>query len=280
MALGLASAALAWGCVVGPPPLVPDAPVRFNRSIVFYGHSLVMHLVRPCRLDAAHPLLLYATGDGGWRGKDLDTFRHLAQLGYPLAGFSAPDYLKHLGGDSDTTTPAKLARDYGRMIATVKEALGLPERTPTVLVGVSRGADISVVAAGQPMLQPELAGVLAVALTKEEEYVRHRRFRFRRRPTPEQEQAQAMVMVQLYEYLPQIGTLPVSVVQSTNDNYLPAAQARALFGPDSTYRQFHAIEARDHSFGGARDEMYAQMESSLNWIVHVPRPIAARGTGE
>ena len=278
--LGLASLALAWGCVIGPPPLTPDAPVQFERSIVFYGHPLVVHLVRPCALDAAHPLLLYATGDGGWRGKDLDTFRHLARWGYPLAGFSAPDYLKHLGDESDTTTPARLAEDYGQLIAVTKDALGLPADTPTVLVGVSRGADLSVVAAGQRRLQPGLAGVLAVALTREEEYVRHRRFRFRRRPTPAEVQAQEMVMVQLYEYLPQLGSLPISVIQSTNDNYLPADQARVLFGPDSTYRQFHSIAARDHSFGGARDEMYAEMKSSLTWIVQRMPGAAAGRTGE
>lgn len=267
--LGVAAALLAWGCVVGPPPLQPDAPVQFERSIVFYGHSLVAHLVRPCTIDASHPLLLYATGDGGWRGKDLDTFRHLAAWGYPLAGFSAPDYLKHLGDASDTTTPERLAADYARLIAMTKEALGLPATIPTVLVGVSRGADLSAVAAGQPLLQPELGGVVAVALTREEEYVRHRRFRFRRRPTPAEEAAQEMVMVQLYEYLPRLGRLPISVIQSTNDNYLPAAEARQLFGPDSTYRRFHSIVARDHSFGGARDEMYSTIESSLAWIVQV-----------
>jgi Domain of unknown function (DUF4118) len=48
--------------------------------------------------------------------------------------------------------------------------------------------------------------------------------------------------------------------------FLPATAARALFGPDGARRQLHAIEARDHSFGGARPEMYDAVEASLEWI--------------
>jgi hypothetical protein len=73
-------------------------------------------------------------------------------------------------------------------------------------------------------------------------------------------------MVETYQSLPRLLTLPVSVVQSTHDNYLPAAQARPLFGPDTEFRQLHPIEARDHSFSDAREALYAQMRQSLEWI--------------
>ncbi len=73
-------------------------------------------------------------------------------------------------------------------------------------------------------------------------------------------------MVENYEYLPMLGRLPIAVIQSTRDHYLPAAEARTLFGPDTAYRKFDAIDARDHSFGGARDKLYETMASSLDWI--------------
>ena len=68
------------------PPLDPSRPVRFDAAVGFGDYSLRLHLSRPCAIDAAHPLLLYATGDGGWRGKDKDAFEHMARWGYPLAG--------------------------------------------------------------------------------------------------------------------------------------------------------------------------------------------------
>jgi pimeloyl-ACP methyl ester carboxylesterase len=196
---------------------------------------------------------VYATGDGGWHRKDLDLYRHLVTWGYPVAGFDAHDYVKHLGTEP-TTTPERVAHDYQTMIDAAREALALPRALPVVLVGVSRGAGLAVVAAGDPSLRAELSGVVVVGLTKEEEYVHW----YRRLESHRSE------MVQIYEYLPSLALLPITVIQSTRDKYLPAASARALFGPDGPDRHLIAIDARNHSFGGARDALYAALESTLD----------------
>lgn len=197
-------------------------------------------------------LVIYATGDGGWRGKDKDVFAHLAGWGYTCVGFSAPEYLKHLPGVDGTATPSHVSSDYTRIAARAKEELGLGAGTGVVLVGVSRGADLAVVAAGQPALRDDLDGVVVMGLTREEEYVRRRR---------------ARAALELYPYLPRLGAVPLAVIQSTHDNYLPAADARALFGEDTPLRAFHAIASRNHSFGGARAQLYATLHESLDWVM-------------
>jgi Bacterial virulence protein (VirJ) len=221
------------------------------------GRAIMAHLSQAAA--KGRPLLVYATGDGGWAGKDRDTFDVLVALGYPTIGFSSPEYLKHLPNHAKSITPAHLARDYAAMIDSAKTWLGLPPETAAILVGVSRGADLSVAAAGQRLLQPKLGGVVAVALTKEEEYVR--RSELGGNATKGEPR-----MLELYAYLPSLGDVPISVIQSTHDNYLPADAARVLFGPDGARRQLHAIEARDHSFNGARPEMYDAVEAALEWI--------------
>lgn len=262
-ALVAATAACA-GCAarvrLSPEVLPPDRAIELN------GHTLTLHFANP-EARAELPLLVFATGDGGWHRKDLDAWRHLASWGYPAVGFDARDYVTHLGPTSDTTTPARLAADYARIIDAAREALHLNPHRAIVLVGVSRGAGLSVVAAGQRLLRPEISGVLAVALTREEEYVKwYRRLRRRDRAA---EQAE---MVQVYEYLPRLGELPLAVVQSTHDNYLPAAAARSLFGPDTAQRHFQAVAARNHSFSGAREDLYRAMAGSLDWIDARLRP--------
>jgi hypothetical protein len=234
----------------------PSSPRTFDRQIRMNQHALTLHLSRgtPTHRDE---LVLYATGDGGWRGKDRDVYRQIEAWGYPAAGFSAPDYLKHLPGDDGTTTPARLALDFSTMVDAARESLQMPPASPVVLVGVSRGADLAVVAAGQSGLKPEIAGVVAMGLTREEEYVRRRR-----RP---------MVAFDLYGYLPQLGDVPLSVIQSTRDNYLPASDARALFGDDTPRRVLHAIDARNHSFAGARPLLYATLRTSLAWVERIGR---------
>jgi pimeloyl-ACP methyl ester carboxylesterase len=256
----VAIALVTQGCV---PRLHPSAtsPVEIKRDVTVNQFPVTLHLVRPAILQQ-RPLLIYATGDGGWHGKDLDVFRHMESWGYPMAGFSAPEYIKHLRGDSETTTPALLARDYAAIIDAAKRELELEATTSIILVGVSRGAGLSVVAAGQQPIQQAVDGVVVMGLTKEEEHVRWRR----RRQSTE---------LEIYDYLPRLANMPVSVIQSTRDNYLPAEQARSLFGADTDRRQFHAIEARNHSFAGARPALYETLRASIEWVMRAAIPRAA-----
>jgi fermentation-respiration switch protein FrsA (DUF1100 family) len=265
-------AIVSGGCALHHPTLVsPNDPLEFERALLLYDRPVVVHCARLPELPPGTPLLLYATGDGGWRGKDRDLYRHMIRWGYPVAGFSAPDYLAHLGYVAGTTTPARLARDYIRLIEFAKESLDLPEATPTILVGVSRGAGLAVVAAGRREVQPLLAGVLAVALTKEEEYVRHYRTR---RGHSEKTPSRELVTFDTYGSLNQLRSLPLAVIQSTRDGYLPADEARALFGPDTPSRRLRAVDARDHSFRGARDVLYDRMSAALSWICRVHSNVA------
>lgn len=257
------------GCGMHREPVVVPPGVQGVRTIVLNGHRLRVHVADTRQPSTGiRPLIVYATGDRGWAGKDLDVYRHLVAWGYPVAGFDAHDYVKHLGR-SESTTPGRLANDYGAIISTAREALGLPNDRPVVLVGVSRGADLSVVAAGRPPLRASLSGVVAVALTREEEYVKWFGRRLRRRAAPDPPSSPASVparvpaMVQLYDYLPLLRELPLTVIQSTRDNYLPAAEARVLFGSDTPVRQLIPIDARNHSFAGSREDLYQAMHGAL-----------------
>jgi fermentation-respiration switch protein FrsA (DUF1100 family) len=70
-----------------------------------------------------------------------------------------------------------------------------------------------------------------------------------------------------YDVLAGLDRLPLAVIQSTQDSYLPAAKARQLFGPDGERRRFYPIRAGGHTFAGARDALYEQARVALEWIV-------------
>lgn len=253
-ALGIA-AALSQACAHLPATSHP-----FSAMLPMNGHPLTLHLANP-GAPPDRPLLLYTTGDGGWARKDLALYRQIVSWGYPTAGFSAPQYLKHLRSD-ETTTPERLGQDYARLIREAEARLRRPAGAPVILIGVSRGAGLEVVAAAHPAIRPVLRGVIAIALTREEEYVRWRGLRLPgiRRPAKP-------VMLEIYEYLALLHGMPVAVVQSTRDRFLPADEAARLFGADSATRRFRAIDARDHSFGGSRRQMYDAAREALAWIV-------------
>jgi Bacterial virulence protein (VirJ) len=238
---------------------LPPSARPFDRSLTLNAHRLTIHFANDDG-GPRRPLLVYTTGDGGWARKDLALYEQIVSWGFPTAGFSAPQYLRHLQGQS-TTTPGRVGRDYARIIEFAMTQIHMEPGTPIILVGVSRGAGLEVVAAGQPRLRDRLGGVIAIALTKEEENVRWfgRRVPLVLRPgKPE--------MLQVYDYLPLLGTVPVAVVQSTRDGFLPADAAARLFGPDTTTRRFRAIDAWNHNFSGARREMYDAARASLRWI--------------
>jgi pimeloyl-ACP methyl ester carboxylesterase len=240
------------GCAAHPRPILADQFVTLN------NHPLRLHFGN-AGAAVSRPLLVYATGDGGMHRKDLATYRQLVATGDPIVGFDAHDYVKHLGTGSATTTPERLAADYRQIIERARQALGVDVGRAIVLIGVSRGAGLAVVAAGG--LHQAISGVVAIALTHEEEYVRW----YRHLPLPHD--GHQPEMVDVYEYLGQVRDLPIAVIQSTHDKYLPAAEARIQFGPDSPFRWLQPIEANNHNFAGARDRMYEAMKSALTWVM-------------
>lgn len=90
---------------------------------------------------ASRGLALFASGDGGWNLGVTDMAHEAAALGYWVAGFSTPQYLKALdagdGACSDADgTLAELA------VSLVRE-LKLPIDTRPVIIGYSSGATIA-----------------------------------------------------------------------------------------------------------------------------------------
>src|SRR3954469_18037094 len=249
------------GCASRTPSVV--LPTQSSSNVRVQHRWLLLHLSRPAVNTSRHPLVVFVTGDGGWRGKDLDLFNHLVEWGYPVVAFSAPDYLNHLASGAESVLPSVLANDFVGVIDIARRDFGLPPAVPVVLTGVSRGADLVVVAAAQGALRAPVAGVLAVALTKEEEFVRHHRHSGRQDGAAGADAD--WVMAEPYALLPDVHA-PVCVIQSAHDQYVPAAEARSLFGPDTPTRRLYAIASRNHSFSDARDDLYEAMRTSLAWL--------------
>ncbi len=253
-----------------PIHTIPSRRVRAEsrHSINLYRHPLEIRLSAPLNVNPDF-LVIYATGDGGWHGLDEQLYDWISEQGYPVAGFSAKGYLKNLGYVSGTTTPERLVQDFELIIKFAETELRLPPSTPVILAGLSRGAGLSVVAAGEGTLKPRLAGVLAIALTKEEEYVRHYRWLDRRHAgdVPKRE----LVEIKTYDYLSRLSGFPVMVIQSTGDNYITAADARKLFGPDTSLHKLKPVDARNHRFSGGCDQLYGEAVAGLTWIRETSR---------
>jgi type IV secretory pathway VirJ component len=88
----------------------------------------------------AKGLALFASGDGGWSLGVLDMAHEAAALGYWVAGFSTPQFLKALdSGAGDCSDADGLLAKLGKEL--VRE-VDLPPGTRPVLIGYSSGATI------------------------------------------------------------------------------------------------------------------------------------------
>jgi fermentation-respiration switch protein FrsA (DUF1100 family) len=261
------------GCSCKLPSVTGAQPALDRRPIEIYGKPLEIRLSRPQEGAPAHFLVIYATGDGGWRGLDEQIFDWLSESGYRVAGFSSKTYLKNLVTVSDSTTPHQLVRDFEAVAGLAIRHFELPGDTRLILVGLSRGADLAAIAAGQPRFREGLAGLLVLGLTDEEEYLRHRHNRFWRDGA--EGAAARGGPLDPYTTLRRVTDIPVVVIQSTNDGYVPAAVARTLFGPDTAMRRLVSVDASDHSFRGGCESLKQDLQDCIRWIAQT----AGKATG-
>jgi fermentation-respiration switch protein FrsA (DUF1100 family) len=216
--------------------------------------------VRP--VQERHPgyLVMFVTGDDGWFGTSRAVFTHLADEGYTLAGFSAPEAIDGVS-ESVRVSTARAAEGLKDVYAQAKQHLGLPDSTPIVMVGFSRGASAVAFTAVHPELRGDIKGAVAIALTREADYL-HASDGERKQGVKVDDQDR----IQLYAALKFLGATPFAVIQSTNDSYVPAAESRQLLGEDTATLRLYPVESEDHGFSDARDKLMQDLDDALHWI--------------
>jgi len=236
----------------------------------FRNRELPVTYVKPV-IDR-HPgyFVVFATGDGGWHGPSVALLAHLAEQGYLLAGLSSPEVLNRSQRPTRRFSPTQATANLASLFARIRHDLSVDSSASMIVVGFSRGASIVAYTAMNPRLRVGLAGAVAIALTREDEYVRAATGR--RRHVQVNDQGQ----LQIYPSLTAVTGTRLAVIQSTNDHYVPASESRELLGPDTPERRLYAVEARGHAFGGGRDALMHDLDDALRWIDTKPQPDAPR----
>jgi dienelactone hydrolase len=249
------------GC--GTPHLAskPGAYDVAYEPVAINGRNIHATYVRP--ITDAHPgsLIVFSTGDDGWSATSAELFRHLAEEHYTIAGFSAPEVIEPFVRSGERVSTARAAQALKALYAQAKHHLGLPDTTPILIVGFSRGASVVAFTATHPELQGGISGAVAIALTREADYLH----------VPEGDRGPAIQVdgqgrLQLYPALKLLGTARVAVIQSTHDSYVPAAESRTLLGPDTSRLRLYEVDARDHGFSDARDTLLRDLDDALEWV--------------
>jgi pimeloyl-ACP methyl ester carboxylesterase len=270
---------LPWGILVAlliaasiPSTLPASDAVNRKTKLKIQGQSLDLHLrltSMAAETRPSLPLVLYASGDGGWFGVAVEMFNQIADLGYPTVGFSSRQFLKLNRKDHRLVTAEQLAEEYAAILSAAREVLGLADSTPSLLTGWSRGASFAVLAASEPPIRDHAVGVVAIGLTEREE--------LQIVPPSEQDDddeppssgrtaASTPGTFDTYGLISHLAPLRCAVIQATGDKYLPAASAQRLFGSDSDLRKFFAVAASNHRFSGGREAFAHSLAAALQWV--------------
>jgi alpha/beta superfamily hydrolase len=123
-----------------PKPHKAKPPARDSQvdRWIHVGGFADVALYRP-RIDS-RGLVLFASGDGGWNLGVTEMAHQAAALGYWVAGFSTPEYLKALDrGDGECSDADGALAGLG---ASLVRELKLPPETRPVIIGYSSGATV------------------------------------------------------------------------------------------------------------------------------------------
>jgi len=253
------------------PP--PSARI-FSARLTLEGKPFDLHVASPSRPIAPDVLVLYASGDGGWFGSAVDMFQQIAGDGYYAVGFSSRTFLNLQRRAGEAATVDRLVDDYQRIIAQARLALAMPASTRTVLTGWSRGAAFAVLVASDVRARAGLLGVVAIGLDQGEDLKQSTDPAATADDGPRVATGRRSPF-ETYRRIPSIAPFPCAVIQATHDNYLPAADARRLFGADSETRRFFSVDARNHRFSGGESQFNGTLRLALAWIVSYGRAEAS-----
>jgi hypothetical protein len=266
-------AALSGGCglLLSTKVVRPPAIHEFSSRLHLHDEELTLHLASPSTPVApATPLIVYASGDGGWFGAAVGMFRTIAASGLPIVGISTKAFMRIEHRWSKPVSVAHVAEGYEQIIAAARTELRLPVDAPVLLTGWSRGASLGVLVASDGGTDARVVGVVAVGLVADEELDIEGDDDD---PVSGSDAAPAVAggdarkrSIAMYPLLSHLGPRRSVVIQASGDGYLPAIRARVLFGPDSTMSRLVVIDARNHRFSGGESSFAAALVKAVVWV--------------
>lgn len=245
---------------------LPPATVAFKagKNLVSLRGQVQQVWFYPATGANLHHKILFAPGDGGHHGFAITIAEKLAALGYDVYTIDTRHYLASFTRKTPLTTSEAMA-DFHTLAEKIRQQVG----EKITLAGWSTGAGLAVLAAADEN-KTDYDGLLAVSLGKTNilgwRAVDNFATWFGKIPHEPTFKTE--------EYVPKIAPLPMFVIQSSGDEFIPNEDAEYLFVRTKRPKRFRLIHANSHSFAGNREAFFAAVQHGLQWILHSgPRSI-------
>ena len=203
--------------------------------------------------------VIVSSGDGGWIHLGPHVAELLAAKGYFVVGFDAKAYLESFTSGRVTVRPEDEPGDY-KVLADFASA---GSRLRPILVGVSEGAGLSVLAATDPATRSAIAGVVGLGLPDINElgwrwkdaliYVTH--------GIPNEPTFSAATLVS------KVAPAPLAAIHSTRDEFVPLSEVQRVLSAAREPKKLWIVNAGDHRFSDNLAEFDRRLLEALGWVV-------------
>ena len=230
------------------------AGVETRQTIDVRGRDQVLHLYGT---RGGTPVIV-SSGDGGWIHLGPHVAEVLSANGFFVVGFDAKAYLESFTNGAATVRVEDEPGDYRALIDFASRETG---RKP-VLIGVSEGAGLSVLAATDPRNKEAVAGVIGLGLSDLTElgwrwkdmviYLTH--------GTPREPTFSVKAVVD------RMAPIPLAAIHSTRDEYVPLAEVQQVLERAGQPKRLWIVNAGNHRFSDNLAEFDRTLLEAIAWM--------------
>lgn len=233
------------------------APAR--QTVTIRGHAQSLRLYGP---HGGNPVIV-SSGDGGWIRLGPHVAKALAAKGFFVVGFDVKAYLESFTTGASSLRVDDEPGDYQVLVNFAARETG---RKP-VLIGVSEGAGLSVLAASDPGIKQTIAGVIGLGLSDLTElgwrwqdmliYLTH---------TAPHEPAFSTKAI-----AGRLAPVPLAAIHSTRDEYVPLAEVQDVLADAREPKRLWIIDAWNHRFSGNVAHFDQCLFEAIAWVYEQSR---------
>lgn len=231
-----------------------DAGAQTRQAVEIRGRQLWVYTYGPRLGDP----VIVSSGDGGWIHLAPHVAETLAARGYFVVGFDVRAYLSDFTTRQSTLPASQEPGDYHVLAQFAMQATG---RKP-VLIGVSEGAGLSVLAATDPATRGSIAGVVGLGLPDLNElgwrwrdvliYVTHR--------APDEPTFSVAALAD------RVAPLPLAAIHSTHDEFVPLADVERIMDHARDPKRLRIVDAADHRFSNNLAALDRELLDAIAWV--------------
>jgi pimeloyl-ACP methyl ester carboxylesterase len=225
-----------------------------SATVTFRGRTQSIRLYGPP--DGA-PVVV-SSGDGGWIHLGPHVADVLATHGYFVVGVDVRAYLAGFTSETTTLQREDVPGDYQCLLN-----FALQGRTGRViLVGVSEGAGLSVLAATDPENKRLIRGIVALGLGEANELG----WRWKDSLIYVIKGVPREPLFRASDIVSQISPVPLAAIHSTHDEFVPLPEIQAIMQRAADPKRLTVVDASNHRFSSNLPAFDSRLLEALQWI--------------